>query len=236
MEKLAILQTSRDEPEIARQFPPDGIKFQHLLQPVMPETELHVFDVVAEEYPANLDDYSAYLLTGSPASVTDSLPWIDKLLSVVSELHAQRTPMIGICFGHQVVAKALGGRVERSPNGWGLGIKPVRFESRPWMQPAMRELQLVHIHQDQVIDLPQGAVQLAGDEFCPHSSFTVGQHILTVQAHPEFDRKFLEAVLKVYADSFPADVASRAAASAQDDNHGTLFASWIANFLKQAGG
>lgn len=235
LETLAIIQTSRDRPEVAARFQPDGIKFQRLLRPALPHTQLDIYDAVDRQYPADLSGYSAYLLTGSPSSITQSEPWIAHLLDVIVQLHAQRIPTIGICFGHQAVAQALGGRVERSAKGWGLGIKPVRFAPEPWMQPPAAELNLIHIHQDQVVRLPPGARLLAGDEFCPCSSFAIGDRILTVQAHPEFDRAFMEGIIEIYRDDFPENIRNQALASTGKTNHGSVFASWIAHFLTQSG-
>lgn len=236
LESLAILQTSRDTPEIAARFQPDGVKFQRLLRPAMPGTALDVFDAVDQEYPEDLVDYSAFLITGSPSSVTEDQPWIARLLEVITELHERRLPTIGICFGHQAVAAALGGKVERAEQGWGLGIKAVHFRRRAWMEPWHEPMKLIHIHQDQVTALPQGAELLAGSDFCPHESFTLGNHIMTVQAHPEFDRSFLDAILELYGGDIPNDVVRRAAESAGDTNHGQEFAHWTANFLRQSGG
>ena len=100
------------------------------------------------------------------------------------------------CFGHQLIAQALGGAVGRAAAGWGVGVhtwKVVRDES--WMRPAKREFRLLASHQDQVKTLPSGARLLASSKFCPHAAFAVGEHMLAVQGHPEFTKAYAEFLM-----------------------------------------
>lgn len=152
--------------------------------------ELITYDLPAGAQPDEVDECDGWLISGSSDSVYDDLPWIPPAEDFLRRAVAAGVPVVGICFGHQLLAQALGGKVERSPRGWGAGAHTYRL-TRPiegWPddvdQPA--SLNLIACHQDQVTELPAGAEVLASTDHCPVAAFTVGSTVLAIQPHPEF--------------------------------------------------
>ena len=194
---IGILQADRVDPEQRARFGDYPAMFAETLRGGLDrDATFEFFDVRREDYPHRIEHCDGYLVTGSRASVYEDDPWIARLTAFVSELHEARARTIGICFGHQLIAHALGGTVGRAPGGWGVGVhawKVVREE--PWMRPPMPEIRLLASHRDQVETLPPGARLLASSAFCQYAAFAVGNHMLAVQGHPEFTRAYAEFLM-----------------------------------------
>jgi GMP synthase-like glutamine amidotransferase len=140
--------------------------------------------------------------------------------------------MVGLCFGHQAVARALGGQVARNAAGWGLGTAPTHWHlERPWMKPPQATTTLMAAHNEQVTRMPEGAVCLGGSEFCPIGSMQVGHHIWTTQFHPEMPLVFMTALLGYLADKLDADTMARAHTSLNNTADVPLFGQWMVQFF-----
>ncbi|MCY3821599.1 MAG: GMP synthase [Gammaproteobacteria bacterium] len=233
---VGILQADRVDPEHRARFGDYPAMFAETLRGSMDqEATFEYFDVRRERYPKAIGDCDGYLITGSRASVYEDDPWIARLTGFVGELHEVRARTIGICFGHQLIAEALGGAVSRAPGGWGVGVHAwnvVREE--PWMRPPLREIRLLASHQDQVETLPPGARLLASSEFCPHAAFAVGDHMLAVQGHPEFTKAYAEFLLHKRKPLLGAAFEPGLRSLAQPTDAGVV-ARWIAGFLTDIG-
>ena len=234
--RLAVLLTNNDTSPFAAHFPNDGQKVVQLLQPLRPDWTFEVVPVKVGVLPASPADFDGYVITGSPASVNDdSLHWVGPLLAFIRAVHAARLPLVGLCFGHQAVARALGGQVVRNAAGWGLGTAPTHWQTtRPWMQPAQSTTTLMAAHNEQVTRMPEGAVCLGGSDFCPIGSMQIGQHIWTTQFHPEMPLVFMQALLGFLADKLEADTLARAHASLAQPADVPLFGQWMAQFFEHA--
>ena len=194
---------------------------------------MRTWSVKDGEFPANAQEADGYVITGSPASVNDPLPWIARLLDLIRELHQRRTPMVGICFGHQAIARALGGQVGPSPGGWRFGIAPTRFNQvLPFMEPPARDLDMYAAHREQVLALPTGAEIIGGDPFFPSASFVIGDHILTTQYHPEFTPEFMQALVEPMSHLMPADALDESKSQLRRQAQGATFVAWCACFLE----
>ena len=218
-------------------FTPGGGAGQgQLLQPLRPNWTYEVVPVKDGVLPASPEAFDGYVITGSPASVNDdSLPWVGPLLDFIRAVHATRQPLIGLCFGHQAVARALGGQVARNAAGWGLGTAPTHWQvERPWMQPAQSTTTLMAAHNEQVTRMPEGAECLGGSDFCPIGSMQIGQHIWTTQYHPEMPQVFMQALLGYLADKLDNDTLARAHGSLQQAADVPLFGQWMAQFIEHA--
>ena len=172
--------------------------FRELLSSVDPDLEFVVYDVEHGEYPEDPDDVDAYLMTGSKSSVYEDKAWIHTLSDFVRELHERRKKLVGICFGHQMVAHALGGRTEKSTKGWGVGAHDALFHRLPaWHDGEDPEFVLLVSHQDQVVHPAPDTEVLAGSEFCENAVCQIGEHILTLQGHPEFVKAYSKNLLNI---------------------------------------
>ena len=234
--RIAVLLTNDDTSAFAAHFPNDGQKVFQLLQPLRPDWSFEVVSVKDGMFPSGPEAFDAYVITGSPASVNDdSLPWVGPLLDFIRALHAARQPLIGLCFGHQAVARALGGLVARNAAGWGLGTAPTNWHlQRPWMTPTQATTTLMAAHNEQVTRMPEGAECLGGSDFCPIGSMQIGQHIWTTQYHPEMPLVFMQALLGYLADKLDADTLARAHGSLQQAADVPLFGQWMAQFIEHA--
>lgn len=233
---IAVLLTNNDTSAFAAHFPNDGQKVVQLLQPLRPDWSFEVLSVKDRVLPTSPADFDGYVITGSPASVNDdSLPWVGPLLDFIRAVDVARQPLIGLCFGHQAVARALGGQVARNAAGWGLGTAATHWQqARPWMQPAQSTTTLMAAHNEQVTRMPEGAECLGGSDFCPIGSMQIGQHIWTTQYHPEMPLVFMQALLGYLADKLDNDTLARAHGSLQQAADVPLFGEWMAQFIEHA--
>lgn len=148
------------------------------------------YDATKGELP-KLDECHGFIITGSVHNAYDDHPWILMLIDWVIRCEAQRKPLVGICFGHQLIARALGGKVQKSEKGWGLGSYEVQVRAqKKWMNLSVDTARLLVSHQDQVTIVPKGVKVIAGNDFCPNFMLVKDNHLFTVQGHPEFSVPF----------------------------------------------
>jgi len=198
-----------------------------------PSLSLQPFDVCNGEFPRAVDECAGYLCTGSRYSVYDDVDWIHRLKDFVRQLRDADQPFVGICFGHQILAEALGGQVAKAAQGWGVGahnIELVRQEA--WMQPPQPSCRLQYMHQDQVQRLPADSSVLGQSAHCPVAMFRVGTTMLGVQAHPEFPAAYSDALLLDRIERIGADRVQAARASLAQATDEGMMTQWIAAFLK----
>ncbi len=232
--RIAVLNNNIDRSAFAQRFGNDGLKVVAGLQPWRPSWQFEVWHASACELPPDPGNFDGWVLTGSVSSVNEGAPWMLALASLVQRLHAQRAPLVGLCFGHQMVAHALGGRIGPSAGGWRVGAAQTHFrEQLPCMVPAQSPLRLFAAHQDQVLQVPPGARVLGGDDWTPNASLAVGDHIFTTQYHPELSLEFMRALLDEHPHLWSPDQVARAREQIEQPVHATGFMGWIAQFLEQ---
>lgn len=221
--------------EAFRHIVPDyDAQFAALFARHAPAVSLQVYDVCHGEMPAEVDECAAYIISGSKYSVYDDIPWIHDLAAFVRRLHDARHKLAGICFGHQMIAHALGGQVKKAGRGWGIGIKPVQIDlHKSWMQPELESYNLLLSHQDQVGVLPPEAEALGGNDHCPCSIFTVGEHFLGIQAHPEFTKPYAEALMNARVERIGQGTVEAARETLALHTDEAAVTGWIAAFLAQ---
>lgn len=193
------------------------------------------------EMPDSPDDFDGYLISGSRHSAYDPFPWIERLGDFVRSCRARRKKTVGICFGHQLIAHALGGEARRAEVGWGLGIHTARITApQAWMGDVQNgglrapgHYNLVVVHQDQVVSLPPGACAIAQNDFCPISMFVADEVMLGIQGHPEFSREFGVARVDSRKAQLAPDLYRQSRASLERlalDSAQVL--GWVARFLR----
>jgi GMP synthase-like glutamine amidotransferase len=193
------------------------------------------FNVYKGELPDSVDQCDVWLVNGSPAGAYEDIEWIHQLSGFIKQLDAAKKPTFGICFGHQLMAQVLGGKVELSNKGWGLGISHnTVVANTQFMQPRATNIDVMVFHQDQVVQLPEGSQVLVTSDFCPNYMVHYNNHMLSIQGHPEFNTQMIEGILagESYDDS-PAIRAQGMANSAGRPDSQLLF-QWIVNFYRQA--
>lgn len=154
------------------------------------------------EIPQDVNACDVYIIGGSPCSVNDDFEWIESLRSFIQTAFYQGKKLFGICFGHQLINHALGGKVERARRGWGLGTYEVTLFKDLENIKRGQNLSLIAIHQDQVV-IPAPCFEVvAGSDFCPNYVTRYKDQVLTVQGHPEFNFPFFSALVKERQENF----------------------------------
>jgi GMP synthase (glutamine-hydrolysing) len=229
--KIGILQCGEVREEFTERYGDYPAMLMNLLSCEGGELTFETYRVFDGELPPTIEACDAYLTTGSRFGVNDAEPWIEPFLEFLRQLDRAKKKTIGICFGHQALAKALGGRVETS--AWGVGVAHYEVhQRRPWMLPPKEALDLVVSHQDQVIAVPPRAVVLAGSDFCPNYMFAIDEHIMGIQGHPEFSTAYADDLLETRRDRIDAATIDAAKRSFGNPVDATLFARWMINFLR----
>ena len=191
------------------------------------------YDVPAGELPADPAECAAYLITGAAAGVYDPDPWIADLMAFLRAAKG-RAKLVGVCFGHQAMAEAFGGKVIQSPKGWGVGLHSYGVaDPRAWMD-AGGAFSLSASHQDQVVDVPPDARVLAGNDFCPNGMIEYAGGAISCQLHPEFAPDYSIALIEGRRGvRFPEEQADAAVASLKHPDDHERIAGWIARFLER---
>ncbi|MBK5926072.1 type 1 glutamine amidotransferase [Rhodobaculum claviforme] len=212
---------------------PDDLRARHGSYPDLFTRLLgrHGFDftthrVVEMEFPDSVHDAEGWLITGSRHGVYEDHPFIPPLEALIRQAVAEAVPVVGICFGHQIIARALGGRVEKFPGGWAVGPQDYDFDGTP--------LRLNAWHQDQVIDPPEGAEVIATHPFCPYAGLRYGDRAFSVQAHPEFPDDFVAGLIETRGRGVvPDDRLDAALERLGGPGDSGVLADRIANFFRQ---
>lgn len=210
MIRLCILQAGEFSPEMDPEIPRYQPLYRDLFAP-FDNVDLTFFRVRDGIFPESIDDHDAFLITGSAAGTYDDYDWLAPLRDMIRDIHKARKPLVGICFGHQIIADALGGSSGKSPKGWGLGVRRAAVSNAPtWMDELGPSFDLLYVHQDQVTEVPEGAVVIAGNNFCPIAGFTLGDHIFCIQGHPEFTPDTVRCIIDFRTDRINAKVGKEA--------------------------
>lgn len=206
--------------------------YSALLKAAGVEFELVPWAVHAGELPPSSTVCDAWLISGSRASVFEERAWVVSLLDFVRATHAAGVRQVGVCFGHQVLAQALGGRVERAAGGWGLGNFELTLRDRKAVPSNVPDHpRLFMAHQDQVIQLPPGAAWLAEAPHCPNAMFALDASALGVQPHPEFSAEFMRDMTLDPSLNLPEPLRAQALASYAAPVDSLMVGVWIAQFL-----
>ena len=173
-----------------------------------------------------------YLITGGKYSVFEELDWQYSLFEFIQTLFNESKPLVGICYGHQAIAHALGGQVERSNKGWGVGVKNVGVVDQPsWLTPPLESIDLLSMHQDQVSKMPMNATRFLSDKFCPIAGYYIDNRVLAIQQHPEFTPELCKDLIVKRKERIGGRYEA-ALKSLTTQHQGKVAGQWIANFFK----
>jgi len=194
----------------------DGNDFEYATYPVV--------DGVIPDDPRDMD---GWIITGSKHGVYEDHDWIPPLENFLRETYAAAVPIVGICFGHQILAQALGGKVEKFEGGWSVGVESYTLDGYP------EPVQLIAWHQDQVIEPPAEASLAGASPFCRYAALAYGDRAYSIQPHPEFEAGFISRLIKSRRGILPEDIASKAIESLSINTSSAQIAHHIAAFFKR---
>lgn len=189
---IGILQAGAAPAPLIDEFGDYPSMIADLLQGSRDGLDFRTYRVFDGQLPGSVDECAAWIISGSRYSVNDSLPWISKLVDFIRQAALREKRMVGICFGHQIMAVAFGGTVERSENGLIVGRQQYELLA-PGQSPSSIELNA--FHQDQIVSLPTQAHVLGQSNSCPYAILEYGSSAFSVQAHPEFNNQYTNALI-----------------------------------------
>lgn len=211
---IAILNSNTDRSAFAQRHDSDVVKFSRLLFGRRPDWEYSGFNVVEDEFPESYSAFDGVLVTGSPASANDPFAWIARLKDDIRALVKEGKPLFGACFGHQVIAVALGGEVGHNDFGWAAGYVETRpVNDLPWQSGQPATLGLYACHKEQVLKAPDGAEIVLEADGVPVGGYVLGGTVFALQYHPEMDDFFMKDLMNEYAPDFGPETAAKAKAS-----------------------
>ncbi|MCV2891731.1 type 1 glutamine amidotransferase [Lentibacter sp. XHP0401] len=198
--KIGILQTGHAPDELlATEGDYDGM-FRALL--AGEGFEFETFAVVDGIFPESADSADGWLITGSKHGAYEDHPWIPPLETLIREISASGKPLVGVCFGHQIIAQALGGKVEKFAGGWAVGRQTYDVEGKKLAVNAW--------HQDQVVKLPENTRVIGTNPHCENAVLMIGENILTLQPHPEFGAGVIRGLIEYRGGALPAPLVTQA--------------------------
>jgi GMP synthase-like glutamine amidotransferase len=225
-------------------IPPEGYKeiygsypdmFRDLLSASDTQLAFNYYPILDGNIPTDPASCDAWLITGSKFGVYEDHPWIEPLSNLVRNAFDADIPVVGICFGHQLVVQALGGKVVKSDKGWSLGVSEYQIKQKPqWIESANDTFAIQAYHQDQVVTLPQNTQVLAGSDFCPYAALNIADKVITFQGHPEFSSTYIKALLVNRRDLglLPAELSNEAIDKIETPNQRHQVADWICQFIR----
>lgn len=237
--KIAIIETGLPPEGIRGDFPTYPVMFAELFDRIGVNFSFSTFSLCHDAFHADpfpkISEFDGFLITGSPAGVYEDWPWMQPLFQFILNVAQSQKPQIGICFGHQAIAQALGGNVIKSDKGWGIGRHSYVLHQKPdWIVSTQEEFSLAVSHQDQVIEKPDESLTLASSDFCEFAAlYYPNAPALTFQGHPEFDDEYAKALYNIRRGTALApdkvDQANASLKNIKDNN--SIVAKWMSEFL-----
>ena len=232
---ICILHIGFDNDSLNKRHKTSPERFINLLKPSLPEAKWTTIHCLEDNLPNDANGFDVYLITGGRYSVFEDLDWQQKLFDFIRQIYSNNVPLIGICYGHQAIAHALGGHVERFDNGWGAGVTSVNVINQPaWLQPMAEKIYLLAMHQDQVTTIPTEATRFLDSHFCHNSGFYIDDRVLAIQQHPEFTSELCRDLIVRRKERIGKQY--KPALQSLDIQHqGEYVGQWMANFINLRG-
>jgi GMP synthase (glutamine-hydrolysing) len=222
--KIGILQTGHAPDEMIAETGDIAPYFERMLDSF--GFDFATYDVVDMEFPAAITDCDGWIITGSKHGAYEDHEFIPPLEALIRNVYAADIPLVGICFGHQIIAQALGGKVEKFDRGWAVGNTEydwngTRFALNAW-------------HQDQVVERPENATVFARNNFCENAALVYGNRVFTTQPHPEYGADFISGLIDHRGKGVVPDTQlEQAKAKLDNANDNISVAAQIARFFKE---
>lgn len=168
------------------------------------EFSFTTFLVSHNVFPESPTTRDAWLITGSKHGAYERLDWIIALENFIRQVYKQQVPIVGVCFGHQILAKALGGKVEKFSGGWKVGFENLRIQEKK------KQVSVLSFYQDQVVEIPNEAKVIGVTDFCKYAMLKYKDAALSIQQHPEFTPEFVRELIDEKQDIVPYIVRQQA--------------------------
>lgn len=221
--KIGILRAGHSPEELVEEHGNYDAFFERLLGGN--DFTYQTFSVVDGEFPKDVQEADGWLITGSKHGAYEDHAWIPPLEDLIRDVSASGRPMIGVCFGHQIIAQALGGKVEKFAGGWSVGRTEYTLEGKTVALNAW--------HQDQVTERPKDARVVGHSDFCANAMLAYGDTIWTIQPHPEFPAPFIDGLIRTRGKGVvPNDQLEAAGATLPLPTHNADIANLMAQFFK----
>ena len=238
--RIGILETGEISAPLAEKYHSYSPMFRRLLDAAGGDLDYETWRVVAGEMPDDPEACDGWIVSGSRHGVYEDHPWIEPLKTFLRDCLARRVPVVGVCFGHQILAAAMGGTVIKSDKGWGVGVHDYTVLARPaWMEGLGERFANYAVHQDQVIAPPPDTTVLASSPFCEYAALAYGDPeapiALTVQPHPEFEADYVGDALRTrIGSSIETELGEAALQSLSLPVNNADWARWMVRFLRDA--
>ena len=228
---ICILHIGFDNDNLNKRHKTSPERFINLLKPSLPEAKWTTIHCLEDNLPDDAKGFDAYLITGGKYSVFEDVDWQHKLFDFIRQIYNNNISLLGICYGHQAIAHALGGHVERFDSGWGAGVTTVNVIDQPaWLLPMAEKIYLLAMHQDQVTTMPTEATRFLDSHFCHNSGFYIDDRVLAIQQHPEFTSELCRDLIVRRKERIGKQY--KPALQSLDIQHqGEYVGQWIANFI-----
>lgn len=233
--KICILEADDLHPQLQPDYHSFGSMFIRLLGSQHRPVEFAVYNVVRGSYPCESERFDAFLVTGSKADSFGMDAWIVQLRKYLLVRYRAGDVLLGVCFGHQILALVLGGLTERAAQGWGVGVHSYRM-----LVPSLASrdcpssLRMLISHRDQVTRLPEGAQLLASSDFCPNAAYMLDERVLCFQGHPEFTADFSRSLLQLRQGIYTPEFYASGLGSLQQEHDGHIVGGWMLDFIASA--
>lgn len=240
--RVGIIETGLVSPPLDEDYPSYPSMFCLLMDEIDDTIHYETISVVQGDSLPNPNNFDGYIITGSKYGVYDDDPWIKSLKDFVVAADIAGRRQVGICFGHQILAEAFGGKVENSSKGWGVGIQNYNIVAGgPWLEGSRISvgdtIKAPAMHQDQVVIPPSGAELTVTSDFCRYAGFKISDNAITFQFHPEFDEFYLEDLIKLRKGAIiPNEIADAGLATIDGEDNRIDVAQWMVKHLKRDDG
>jgi GMP synthase-like glutamine amidotransferase len=232
--KVAILQCGNVSEKFRPRFGDYPEMVINMFAGIAPPLSFDTYDCQCGQLPDHINAYDFYITTGSRASVYEEAKWIKDLIHFIQMLAKHKKKLIGICFGHQLIAMVYQKKVKKSQKGWGVGLAKNQVIFSPeWMSENPTAINILASHQDQILELPENAQVIAESDFCPFFIVQWDKHFLSIQGHPEWQTAYAKALMEDRREIIPADRIAAGIESLQVEADNALFAQWIIAFVQQ---
>ncbi|KAF4558726.1 type 1 glutamine amidotransferase [Pseudomonas sp. CES] len=229
--KICVIENGKTPDDLIEKFGSYPEMIANWIKPSLPEAQFTFVSAVAGEKLPRPYEYDGYILSGSKFSTYEQAPWMLALIAFLQQLRANKIPVFGICFGHQIMADAFGGITAKSPRGWGVGAQLYEYK----IDELPTQCSSFIFHQDQVNKLPPEATVIGGSLHCPNGAFQYDFPALSVQYHPEFSAEYITALAKKFRGNLLADSVSASALGSIDrlPVESAVIADWAAKFFRK---